>query len=900
MKNKDIDGVLPFLLFLSSNLFILLLFLVTGTGISIADVKCETAGPQKSSRIILPINQVLTPAGKQVELPGLRPQVISLSPDGKLLVTSGKTAELVVLEPSSGKILQRVPLPPEPVGDSKPEDASSAILKPDKKGQVSYTGLTFSPDGSRIYLSNVNGSIKVFAVDSKHQIEPLYSISLPAANIQKRTQALPAGLAISADGKRLYVTLNVSNRLLELDLETRKPLRMFDTGTAPYAVVLAAGKAYVTNWGGSRPNDSSVTAPIGLTGKVKVDSVRFIANEGSVSIIDLKSGKLKTEIVIGLHASGITTTGDQQYVMVANAASDTVSVIETSSDKIIETINMNWGDGDLFGATPNAVVYDNKECMLYVCNGSQNAIAVVSFKPGKSQLLGLVPTAWFPGAIEFDMRKNTLYVANIKGIGSFKRYQTQEKHSYSSHQYFGTVSLIKVPDKTKLAEYTQAVLHNNYQALAKAAMLPARTNQPARPVPHRIGEPSVFNHVMYIIKENRTYDQVLGDMKQGNGDPNLCVFGEEVTPNQHKICREFVLLDNTYCAGICSADGHQWSDSAITTDYMEKSFAGFPRSYPDGMEWADVDALAYSPAGFIWDNAIAHNISLRIYGEFTVGNVRWKDSKQTHKPSFLDIYNDMINKTGLIAITSTPAIESLKPYINMQTIGWDMAVPDIFRAEQFIKELHQFEDAGEMPRLMIICLPNDHTSGTMAGRPTPAAQVADNDLALGQIVEAISHSRFWKESCIFVIEDDPQAGWDHVSGYRTTAYVVSPYTRRGAVVNKKYDQPGLLRTIELILGLPPMNQIDASAVPMAACFTDTPDWKPYTAVPNTIPLDQMNPAPEAITEPIQRSFAFASATLDLDQIDNCPEDLFNRIIWNAQKGSEAPYPAWAISQIDED
>ncbi len=214
MKNKDIDGVLPFLLFLSSNLFMLSLFLVTGTGISIADVKGETAGPQKSSRIILPINQVLTPAGKQVELPALRPQVISLSPDGKLLVTSGKTAELVVLEPSSGKILQRVPLPPEPVGDSKPEDVSSAILRLDKKGQVSYTGLTFSPDGSRIYLSNVNGSIKVFAVDSKHQIEPLYSIPLPAANIQKRTQALPAGLAISADGKRLYVTLNVSNRLL--------------------------------------------------------------------------------------------------------------------------------------------------------------------------------------------------------------------------------------------------------------------------------------------------------------------------------------------------------------------------------------------------------------------------------------------------------------------------------------------------------------------------------------------------------------------------------------------------------------------------------------------------------------------------------------------------------------
>jgi hypothetical protein len=406
----------------------------------------------------------------------------------------------------------------------------------------------------------------------------------------------------------------------------------------------------------------------------------------------------------------------------------------------------------------------------------------------------------------------------------------------------------------------------------------------------------VFKHVVYIIKENRTYDQVLGDLKEGNGDPELCVFGQHVTPNQHKIAREFVLLDNTYCSGILSADGHQWTDTAFATDYMEKSFAGFPRSYPDGMEDEDVDALAYSPTGFIWDNAIAHGKTLRDYGEFAIGITAWKDPQVKTAPKFLDYYRDFVNQTGLIQIGSRPAIESLRPYICTNTIGWNMDVPDVFRAAQFIKELRQFERSGNLPELIIICLPNDHTSGTKEGSPTPAAQVADNDLAFGQIVEAISQSRFWKETCVFAIEDDPQDGWDHVSGYRTTAYVVSPYTRRRAVVHTNYNQTSLVRTIELILGLPPMNQMDATATPMFDCFTDQPDFTPYTAVTNNMPLDQMNPPKKAIKNPLQRHFASASAKLPLGQVDRCPEDLLNRIIWHAQKGSQAPYPAWATNE----
>ena len=432
------------------------------------------------------------------------------------------------------------------------------------------------------------------------------------------------------------------------------------------------------------------------------------------------------------------------------------------------------------------------------------------------------------------------------------------------------------------------------------ARLPPRSGQPSRPVPERVGEPSVFKHVIYVIKENRTYDQVLGDIKEGNGDASLCVFGERVTPNQHKMAREFALLDNTYCSGILSADGHQWADTAFATDYMEKSFAGFPRSYPDGMEDDDVDALAYAPSGFIWDNALAHGKTLRDYGEFAITEKSWRDPSLKRDIEFLDHYRDFVNQTDRIRISSRPAIESLRPYLATNTVGWDMSIPDVFRAAQFISELRQFEQTGQFPNLVIICLPNDHTSGTKAGSPTPAAHVADNDLAFGRIVEAISRSRFWKETCIFAIEDDPQAGWDHVSGYRTTAYVISPYTKRGKVLSTQYNQTSVLRTIELMIGLPPMNLLDATATPMSECFTNRPDYTPFDAVPNNISLDEMNPEPKKISDPLLRRDALASARLRLDQVDQCPEDLLNRILWRAMKGPRAPYPTWAITPHADD
>ncbi len=863
----------------------------------------ETVGRAGDSRVVTPVNQVVTPVGIQVDLQGMRPQALALSPNGKLLATAGKTSELVIVDPTTGKILQHVLLPSDKLTEPQPQAPSANILQPDKDGQVSFTGLAFSPDGKRIYLSNVNGSVKVFEVSDVGTVKGSFSIPLPQANAPRRNEEIPAGLALSPDGTRLYVCGNLSNRLLELDAATGKVLRQFDVGVAPYDVVLVGRKAYVSNWGGRRPKPGELTGPAGRGTEVKVDPVRFIANEGSVTVIDLGAGgtapSVPREIVTGLHASALAVSPGRRYVVCANAASDNLTVIDTQADKVVETIWVKQNPADLFGASPNALAFDAKGKHLYGANGTQNAVAVVAFDPAGhgSKLLGLIPVGWFPGAVVFDAPRNVLHVANIKGIGSIRKRDKESGHEgFNSHQYFGSLSLVPVPKKKDLPALSSVVYNNYRRERIALTQLRPRAGQPPRPVPERIGEPSVFKHVVYVIKENRTYDQVLGDVKEGNGDASLCVFGERVTPNQHKLVKEFVLLDNTYCAGILSADGHQWSTTAFATDYMEKSFASFPRSYPDGMGEDESDALAYSPAGFLWDNVLAHGQTLRNYGEFAAPAVRWRDPKKKGDPDFLACYRTWKGESDEAIFASHPAIESIRPYQPTNYVGWDMSVPDQYRADFILLELREFEAKGEFPSLTIICLPNDHTRGTSKGAPTPAAYLADNDLALGRIIEALSHSRFWKEMVIFGIEDDPQAGWDHVSGYRTTAYCVSPYTRRGATVNTQYNTTSIIRTMEQVLGLPPMNQFDATAIPLFDCFTDTPDFKAFTAVPNNVPLDQMNPVPQAINDPLLRKHAVASAKLNFKKPDACPEDLLNRILWHAMNGSAAPYPEWAITR----
>ncbi len=861
-----------------------------------------TVGRSDGDTTVLPVNQIVTPVGMQLELPGLRPQVLALSPDGRMLATSGKTNEIVLLDPASGEVLGRVRPPADDALRPAGDDDSDRNLKPDGQAIQSYTGLVFAPDGRRLYMSNVHGSVKVFAVRDA-TVVPSYSIQLPPANAPERARDIPSGLAVSADGRRLYVCGNLSNRLFEIDAASGDVLRTFDVGVAPYDVVLVGDRALVSNWGGRRPGPDDLTGPAGKGTRVRVDPVRHIASEGTVSIVDLGTDAVR-EVLVGLHASALAVAPDGRHVVCANSAGDTLSILDATTGDVLDTVWTKRTPADLYGAMPNALAFSPDGERLYVCNGAQNAVAVMDWEPnerGGTKLLGLIPVGWHPGAVVVDPARQRLAVANIKGL-PVKPKPRGASEGFNSHHYHGSVSILPIPGDDDLPPLSERVARNMRAGAIRDALAPPRPGQPPRVIPERIGEPSLIEHVVYVIKENRTYDQVLGDMPQGNGRPELCIFGAEITPNQHALASEFVLLDNAYCCGILSADGHNWSTSAVATNYLERSFAGFPRSYPDGMEDADTDAIAWSPAGFLWDSAIKHGKTIRNYGEFMMPRVRWRDATRPGRPDFAACFAGWRAGPGAGEVTfaSEPAIESLRPCSPLDCVGWDMSVPDQFRADFILRELADYERQGSYPNLVIICLPQDHTSGTDPRCPTPAACVADNDLAFGRIVEALSKSRFWPKMAIFAIEDDPQDGWDHVSGYRTTVYVAGPHVKRGATVSTRYNTTSILRTIAQILGMPPLNQFDASATPMTDCFTDVADPTPFVARPATVPLDQMNADPKAILDPVLKAGALASAAMNFREVDKAPEDALNRVLWHAMKGSAAPYPAWATSGEDDD
>lgn len=852
----------------------------------------ESVGRVGANLYNTPTGQMLTPAGLQVELPGMRPLGLALSPDGKLLATAGKNHTLVLINPVTGAILQTVPLSARKEGGTNETTA-----------QMSFAGLTFSPDGRRLYLSNTGGDVWVFPIEGGHGVGKPLLFKVPDANVPSQKHELPTGIAVSADGKRIYVAGSLGNKLHEMDAGSGKVVRSWDTGVAPFDVVLAGGKAYVSNLGGRRPDSNDVSAIAGKGTIVRVDPETQVASEGSISVIDLRSDSIKAEIVVGLHASALAVSPGGKYVVVANTGSDTLNVIDTATDRIVEKIWARQTPADLFGAQPNAMAFDPMGRKLYVCNGTQNAVAVVAFEPedNASRVVGLIPVGWFPGAIQYNAGAGVLCVANMKGIGATKAFNPGEAVKLTTKDFYGTVSLVPVPSKRRLAGMTRSALRNIHYPKLAEALQPARLGQPPRPIPERVGEPSVFKHVIYVIKENRTYDQILGDMPEGNGDASLCVFGERYTPNQHKIAREFVLLDNTYCSGVQSADGHQWTDSAIANDYVERQIsANTPRSYPGGKSPDNVDALAWASSGFLWDNALAHGKTFRNYGEWMMSDAGWTDRNRKERVGWQDFWQEHQTGAGKVKLRSHPAIESLRKHSNTNTVGWDLKVPDVMRAAEFIRELREFETNGGFPNLTIVFLPNDHTGGTRGQYPTLGAQVADNDLAFGRIVEAVSHSRFWPETCVIAIEDDPQAGWDHVSGYRTTCYVVSPYTKRRQTISTQYNQTSLMRTMELILGLPPMHHLDATATPMRECFTDEPDLRPITSVPNIVPLDQMNPEPKQVSHPVLRQDALTSSRLPLDQMDQCPEGVFNEIIWRAMKGPDVAYPRWAVKTTEDD
>jgi YVTN family beta-propeller protein len=815
-------------------------------------------GPQSDGSILVPSNQLLRPAGFQVQLPG-RPVDMVLSPDEKFLFVKNKS-ELNLIRLSDRTIMQSLPF---------------------ERSGASFTGICVSPDGSHIYLTDAADRICVAERDEKNILKWTQPVTLPGPSLGG--DPFPGGISLNETGDLIYVALSRNNSLAIVKLSDRSIVEI-PVGVAPYDVIVASSsKAYVSNWGGRHPKEGEPTWQSSGT-PVMVDPKTGIANSGTVSVIDLNTQKEIKSIETGLHPCGMVLSPDKTKLYVACANSDVITVIDTEKDEVTGKISVHAQTEIPFGSSPNDLALSPDGKYLYIANGTENAICMIKAE-SPYDVLGYTPTGWYPGSVLLGKTGKTLYVANVKGIGS--RNQRTNRKGYNSHDHMGSISVIPVPSPKELVKMTETVhLNNSFAAMIKKQALKKGKN-PKVPVPEVSGQASVFKHVVYIIKENRTYDQVFGDMPQGNGDTSLVEFGREVTPNHHLLTETFVLLDNFNCSGVLSADGHQWTDEAFVTDYLEKSFGSFTRSYPyDGN-----DPLAYASSGFIWDNVLNHGLTFRDYGEFADAVIEPK------KASFTEIYNDFVNGTGKIRINAKANLEQLIPYLCPSYIGFPNTVPDVYRAAEFIKELREFEKNGNFPNFIIMLLPNDHTSGTSPGMPVPQAAVADNDLALGQIVEAISQSKFWKETCILVTEDDPQAGLDHVDGHRTVGMVISPYTKRGKVVSTYYSQINMVRTIENILGLPPMNQFDLTAEPMSDCFTGTPDFTPYRAVKNNIPLDKINPPLSALSgKPLY--WAKKSMEQNLEDIDRIDEDTFNRIIWHAVKGYDRPYPA-ILSMISE-
>jgi YVTN family beta-propeller protein len=850
-------------------------------------------GLQPDGRIVVPTNQILKPAGVQVTFPG-RPVDLALADDGKTLVIKNMK-DLLFVDLATNKIKHTLV---SPVG-------------------FSVVGLIIRDE--RIYATDAQNHLRIAARQANGSYQWADPVELQKPKDGKATH--PAGIAIP-DKDSVWLTSTRGNSVQIVNRVSGLVEQTVPVGVAPYMLCFPTPeRCYVTNWGGDPPAKGEPSAKSSGT-DVRIDPKTGIANQGTVSVLEPVPGRWKQTktIPVGLHPSGMIVSKTGKLVYVANANSDTVSVIKTETNEVIESIVCRPEARLPFGSGTNALALSPDGKTLYVANGTNNCVAVVALGKAASEaettdqpaskLLGLIPTGWYPGAIIVSADGKALYVANVKGLGALAlkkvgdKDQRPETKGRNSHDHLGSVSIIDVPDMAQLARYTAEVSANNRLAYSLAGLEKPRPDAKPIPVPVRHGEPSLIQHVIYIIKENRTYDQVFGDIKEGNGDPNLCIFGENVTPNHHALARQFTLFDNFYCSGVLSADGHQWVNEAYVTDYLEKAFGGFTRSYPyDG-----TDPLAYASSGFLWDNALSRKKTFRNYGEFTktagasllppVGGDVKADPQAVKLPPWKEVYTHFIERTGRLRFDVKPNVQTLAPYTHSSYPGFVMSIPDVFRAQLFIDELKEFERKGEFPNLIYLYLPCDHTSGVNPNLPTPAAMVADNDLALGRVVEAVSRSKFWPKTCIFVVEDDPQNGFDHVDGHRTVGLVISPYTKRKYVDHTNYNQTGMVKTIELILGLPPMNQLDLSATAMRNCFQSQPDLTPYSCVPNRIALDQLNP-PAKDVKGQARLWLDKSLKLDFSEADNADEDTLNRILWHSVKGDDVPYPAHFVGPKDD-
>jgi YVTN family beta-propeller protein len=643
---------------------------------------------------------------------------------------------------------------------------------------------------------------------------------------QNNTNFTPMGISISPDGKFLYVANNGANSVSKIDLSTGQIVATRQVGKDPYTTWIShdGNALYVSNWG-----------------------------ESSVTVLNPNDLTVTKTISVGLHPNAITENPVTGLVYVSDSDSDQISVIDPKQEQVVQTISLAPYKGALPGSQPVALTVSPDGKTLYVANAGNDDIAVIDLGDGtirsEVKVKGLIPTAWYPSGVYTDGKK--LMVLNAKGLGAGPNTQ----HQYIGNMMQGTMSFIDIPDEKQLKKYTEQVKENNQVNKAEGdGWLSRLKGDKDFPIPRFADQHSPIKHVIYVIKENRTYDQVFGDMGKGNGDPSLVQFGKNITPNIHKLANQFVLLDNFYCDGEVSDPGHQWATAGESNDYSEKTWL------PDysGRKVYGVDIPALKPKnGYLWDNAKRSGVSFRDYGEY----INYWESPTNNK-----------------WIPDDPSIGN---NYDPNYPGWDLSISDMTRYNEWEKEFKKFEQNDNLPQFEMVYLPNDHTAGTTPGQLTPQAMVAQNDLALGKLVDTVSHSKYWKDTAIFVVEDDPQDGLDHVDAHRTEALVISPYTQKGTVDSTLYDQVSMIRTIELILGMKPMNQFDASAIPMLNTFTNHPNFTPYTVEQPTYPLDAKNGQKAPMAQDSQK--------MDFSKPDSADHDKLNRAIWKATKGDQ-PYP----------
>lgn len=798
----------------------------------------EQVGPLPGGGFLLNSGWRIQPAGRQIPLDTF-PMASALSPDGRyVLILNGgyKPPSISVLEAASMKELERVP-----VADA-------------------WLGLTFSPDGRFVYAGGGSRASVFEFTFAEGKLAPARTFVIVPEETRTHRDFI-GDVAVSPDGRLIYAASLFGDAIHVINPQTGIVIEKWPTGRRPYRILFQPdGKSYfVTSWA-----------------------------DGTLYRHNAINGQRTATIRLGPHTTDMvwrtrkpTETSEEQAKWAARifvAAANTnrvfvVGVSEAGDLTPIETINMAMTPRQPLGMTPSALAMNTAQDRLYVVCSDANALAVVDISEGSSFVGGFIPTGWYPTAVR-TMPDGKILVLNGRGQASYPNPEGPNPTGARSHlgpprptQYVGrlqtgTASVIDPPDLAALAAYSDTVLKNSPY---RDALLDRVETGEGNPVPARPGDPSPIQHVIYIVKENRTYDQVLGDLGKGNGDKSLTLFGENISPNHHKLAREFVLFDNFYVNADVSADGHNWSTSAIAPDYVQKMW---PNSYAARRRHYDYEGgepAALPPAGYIWTNAAAAGITLRSYG-WWVNNI---PKPEPGGPQIASVRDPVLQKNTW-----------------MRFRGFDMDYPDVERAKVFIEELREMEKRGDFPKLMLMRIGNDHTSGTAAGKIAPLSAMADNDYAFGMIVEAVSNSKMWPRTAIFVLEDDAQNGPDHVDSHRSPAYVISPYTRRGIIDSTMYNTTSMLRTIELITGLRPMTHFDAGARPMSAAFGLKPDPKPYVAEKPRIPLDERNPA-TSVT-------AARSAKLDFSEADRIDDDELNDILWRAVRNTEPPAPTRSI------